>query len=64
MEEYYVDPVRGLLELACSNEPDFGVADEPGWFPFNFEDNVVYDLRAFGDPVRSTVTHPPVSVRY
>lgn len=47
-----------------ANEIEFGVADEPGWYPFNLGDSIVCDLMAFYDLRRSSVTHPAVPVRY
>lgn len=49
MEAHDADLELGLLALARANGIDFGVANEPGWSTFNFEDRVVYDLRAFED---------------
>lgn len=63
-EEYDVVSVLGLLALASENEIDFGVAIEPGWFPFNCVKSIVYDLRAFEDPEPSANTRPTVPMRY
>lgn len=53
-----------LLALARANEIDFGATEEPGWFPFNFEESIVYDLIILGDPICSFITHAAVPVRY
>lgn len=42
MEEYDVNPVLDLFALVRSNKIDFDIAENPGWFPFNFEDSIVY----------------------
>lgn len=63
MQKYDVDSVYGLLLIARSTEIDFGDAEEPGWFPFIFENNIMYYLWACEDPRRSVVTHPGVPVR-
>lgn len=47
VEEYGVDQILGLLALARANDIVFSEAGERGWFPFKFEDSIVYDLRAF-----------------
>lgn len=64
MNEYDVELVLVLLMLACANEIDFGVTEGLRWFPFNFEDIIVYYLSIFEDPRRSTHTHPAVLVHY
>lgn len=64
MKKYDVDPVIGLFALARANEIDIGVADEPVWFPFNFEDRIVCDPGAFEDPGHSIVMHLWDPVRY
>lgn len=47
MEKYDVDPVLRLFALVCPNEIAFDDAEEPGWFPFHFEDSIVHDSRVF-----------------
>lgn len=64
MEEYDADPVLGLLALTRPNETDSGIANEPGWFPINFEDSIVYNQPEVEDLERSVVTYPAVFVRY
>lgn len=56
--------VLGLHAFARASEIDFGVTDDPGWFPLNFENRIVYDLRESKDPEHSAVTHHGVPVRY
>lgn len=50
MQKNDVDPGLGLLARGRANEIDFSVADEPGWFLFNFDDSISYDLWACADP--------------
>lgn len=64
MERYNDDQEQGLLSLARANENLFGVAEKAGCFPFNFEDRIVYSLRAFENPGRSGTLHSAVSVLY
>lgn len=54
----------GLPAFVRANHIDFGVAEEPVLFPFNFKHGIMYDLRAFEDPRRFDVTHPTTLVRY
>lgn len=45
MQEYGVDPEQGQLASAHASGIDIGVAVESGWFPFNLEASIFYDLR-------------------
>lgn len=56
--------IVGLLPIAHVNEINFGVANEPDWFPFYFEDSILYDPRALDDPGRSSVLHPAGPMHY
>lgn len=64
MKDYDVGAVLGLLASARAIEMCFTVADEPGWFPFNFGVSIVYDLKTFEDLGRTYITHPAVLVPY
>lgn len=59
-----MERVFGLLALLCGNEIAFGVADAPGWFKFDFEDSIVYNLMAFEDLGGFASLHLVVSMRY
>lgn len=62
MEVCEVDQVLALLALVSSNEIDFGIAEESSWFSLTFEDSLVYDLRAFENQKRFSVTLPETPV--
>lgn len=62
--EHNIDSILGSLELACANNVNFGVAEEPGWFSFNFNNSVMYSLRPVQDPGRSAILHPTGPGRY
>lgn len=64
LEEHCMYLVLSLLALARSNEINFHVAEDLGWFSYNFGDKIVYNLRAVENLGRSTVTYPVVLVRY
>lgn len=49
-EEFDVDPILGPLSLECANDFDFGVIDKPVWFPFIYEDSIVFNLKELEDP--------------
>lgn len=62
-----MDPVLGLLALARTNEIDFGVANEQGWFQFNFEFLGTVPCTIYVHSwIRggSAVTHLAATVRY
>lgn len=63
MKKYDFDPILGLYAVACANKIDFSVGDEPYWLPFHLNGSMVYNLRAFKDPERTTFTHSAVFVR-
>lgn len=41
IKKYDVDPILVLLAIARANDTNFGVAEEPSWLLFNFEDRSV-----------------------
>lgn len=59
-----MDPVLGLLAFVPANEINFGLAEETGSFPFNFEDIMAYIVRKFKDPGRSAIMSPAFPVGY
>lgn len=42
IKENDIDPILGVVVLACANDIDFGVAKKPGGFPYSFKDRVVF----------------------
>lgn len=60
MEDYNIYRILSLLELACTNQIDFGVADDDGCFLSYFESSFLLKLRGFEDPLRSFINYPAV----
>lgn len=59
---YNDDSKLDLFGLARANKMHFGVEDKSGWFPFNFQDSIVYDLRELEDLERTSITYPAVTM--
>lgn len=64
LEKYYVDAELDQDAPARASEIEFGAAENLGWFPFDFEDSILYDVRAFKDLQHTAISHLAVLVRY
>lgn len=62
VQEYIADPVCGPVALSRTNEIDFSVVSDSGWFPLSSKESTMFDLNLFLHLRRSSIMHLAASV--